>query len=139
MRILNIHFLHECIKFGIRLGEIKYVIVFLYIDYQTNLLKNMKHLQITSSSTWMQLQKHNLVLIVLLSDLNAKLSKWYENDSTSYEGTKIYSFTFKFGMQQPIHEPTYTLPASSSCIDLIFVSQPNLVAEQESIRLCINS
>ena len=67
--------------------------------------------------------------IVLLGDLNAKLSKWYGNDSTSYEGTKIDGITSQFGMQQLINEPTHILPASSSCVDLIFVSQPNLVME----------
>ena len=89
----------------------------------------MKHLQITSSSAWILFPKNKLFLIVLLSDLNAKLSKWYENDSTFYESTKIDGITSQFGMQQLINEPTHILPASSSCIDLIFVSQPNLVME----------
>ena len=49
--------------------------------------------------------------------------------STSYEGTKINGITSQFGMQQLINEPTHILRASSSCNDLIFVSQPNLVME----------
>ena len=35
-------------------------------------------------------------LIVRLGDLNIKLGKWYKNDSTSYEVTKIYSITLQF-------------------------------------------
>ena len=35
-------------------------------------------------------------LIVRLGDLNVKLGKWYKNDSTSYEVTKIYSITLQF-------------------------------------------
>ena len=31
--------------------------------------------------------KNNSFLIVLCDDLNAKLSKWYEHDSTFYEST----------------------------------------------------
>ena len=31
--------------------------------------------------------KNNPFLIVLCDDLNAKLSKWYEHDSTFYEST----------------------------------------------------
>ena len=50
LRILDIHFLHECIKFEIRIGD-KYSTLFLYIDQQTNLLKNLKHLQKSSSLT----------------------------------------------------------------------------------------
>ena len=42
--------------------------------------------------------KNNPFLIVLLGDLHAKLSKWYENDSTSYEGTKIDGISSQFGM-----------------------------------------
>ena len=74
----------------------------------------------------MQLLNAILFLIVLLGDHNAKLRKWYENDSTSYEGTKIEGISSQFGMQQLINEPTHILHALSSCIDLIFVSQPNL-------------
>lgn len=35
------------------------------------------------------ISKNNPFLIVILGDLNVKLSEFYENDSTSYEGTKI--------------------------------------------------
>ena len=41
--------------------------------------------------------KNNPFLIALLGDLNAKLSNWYENDSTCYEGTKIEGITSQFG------------------------------------------
>ena len=37
--------------------------------------------------------------------------------------------TLQFGMQQLINEPTHILPKLSSCIDLNFVSQTNLVME----------
>ena len=103
LRILDIHFLHECINFEMR------------ISYKVCSMQFFA--------------KSSPFSIVLLGDLNAKLSKWYGNDSTSYEGTKIDGITSQFGMQQLINEPTHILPASSSCVDLIFVSQPNLVME----------
>ena len=68
------------------------------------------------------MQKNNPFLIVLLGDLNAKLSKWQKNDSTSYEDTKIDGITSQFGMKQLINEPTHILPGSSSCVNLILVS-----------------
>ena len=63
----------------------------------------------------------NHFLIVLLVDRNAKLSKWYKNDNTSYEDTKTDDLISQFEMQQLINEPTHRLPASSFCINLIFV------------------
>ena len=33
------------------------------------------------------------------------------------------------GLQQLINIPTYILPNSASCIDLIFTSQPNLIID----------
>ena len=46
-----------------------------------------------------------------------------------YEGSKIDGITSTFGLQQIINEPTHIIGDSSSCIDLIFTSQPNLVME----------
>ena len=49
--------------------------------------------------------------------------------SPSYEGLKIDNITSQFGLQQLINEPTYLTANFSSCIELIFTSQPNLVME----------
>ena len=38
-------------------------------------------------------------------------------------------------MQQLINEPTHILRASSSCIDLIFVSQPNVDEMESGVHL----
>ena len=34
-----------------------------------------------------------------------------------------------YGLQQLISDPTYLLPNLSSCIDLIFTDQPNLIVD----------
>ena len=47
----------------------------------------------------------------------------------TYECSKIDAVTSQFGLQQLINEPTHLVANSSSCIDLIFTSQPNLVME----------
>ena len=44
-------------------------------------------------------------------------------------GSKIDGVTSKFGLHQIIKEPTHFIGDSSSCIDLIFTIQPNLVTE----------
>ena len=66
----------------------------------------------------------NSFLIVAFGDFN-----WYKNDINSYEDLKTDTITSQFGLQQLINEPTHLTANSSSCIDLIFTSQPNLVME----------
>ena len=72
---------------------------------------------------------HNTFLTVVLGDFNAKSNLWFKGDKTTYEGSKIDGITSTFGLQQIINEPTHIIGDSSSCIDLIFTSQPNLVME----------
>ena len=67
--------------------------------------------------------------------INAKLSNWYKRDTTTYEGSKIDAITSQFGLKQLIQEPTHILTDSSSCIDVIFTSQPNLVTESGVMNL----
>ena len=45
----------------------------------------------------------------------------------TYDGKKLESLTSQCGFKQVISDPTHILESSSSCIDLIFTSQPNLV------------
>ena len=71
----------------------------------------------------------NSYLMVALGDFNAKSNSWYRNDSTDTEGSKIDIVTSTFGFHQIIKEATHILNNSSSCIDLIFTSQLNLVTE----------
>ena len=46
------------------------------------------------------------------------------------EGTQVDSLTTSYGLSQITSDPTHILPNSSSCIDLIFKNQPNLVTER---------
>ena len=58
--------------------------------------------------------------------LNGKL---YFLWSTSCEGDANENLTFQFGMQHVIKEPTHILDTSSSFIDLILTSEPNLITD----------
>ena len=73
------------------------------------------------------LAQKNPFLLTAIGDFNAKSSNWYNKDKTSFEGNTIENLTSQFGLHQIINEPTHILPNSSSCIDLIFTSQPNMV------------
>ena len=63
---------------------------------------------------------------VILGDFNASSNNWWQGDSQSIGGSRIDYLT-TYGFQQSIPEPTPILKNSSSCIDLIFTDQPNLV------------
>ena len=58
-----------------------------------------------------------------------RLNNWYNKDITSDEGRKIEAVTSQNSLHQEINEPTHILNNSSSCIDLIFNSQRNLLIE----------
>ena len=73
--------------------------------------------------------QRNPFLVVAIGDFNAKSSNWFCHDKTNFEGDAIENLTSQFGLHQVIKEPTHILDTSSSCIDLIFTSQPNLITE----------
>ena len=68
------------------------------------------------------LSQKNPFLVVAIGDFNVKSKSWY---ITIWTTANISLF----GLQQIIKEPTHILDNSSSCIDLIFTSQPNLTIE----------
>ena len=71
----------------------------------------------------------NSCAMVVLGDFNAKLKSWYTSDNTNFEGSKIYFLTSSFSFHQIMNKPTHILNNSSSCIDLIFATQTDLVME----------
>ena len=73
--------------------------------------------------------QNNPLLVLLLGDFEAKSSNCCKNDITATEGKAIENISSQFGLHQMINEPTHILESSSSCIDLIFTSQPNLITE----------
>ena len=58
---------------------------------------------------------------------NARSPEWWKNDHTAAEGPQVESLTSSYVLIQVISQPTPILLTSTSCIDLIFTNQPNLV------------
>ena len=71
----------------------------------------------------------NPFLTLAIDDFNAKSKNWCSQDSSNFEGITIENVTSQFGLSQIIKEATHILESSSSCIDLIFTTLPNLVVE----------
>ena len=76
-----------------------------------------------------KIHENNPFMTIVLGDFNAKSNNWCKSDITSLEGSKVDTIANSYGLNQLIQEPTHILNSSSSCIDLIFTSQPNLVME----------
>ena len=68
----------------------------------------------------------------IIGDFNAKSCSWYSHNKINFKGSTIESTTSQFGLHQLINEPTHLLQNSSSYIDLIFTSQPNIVVELDT-------
>ena len=128
IRIISVNYLSECINFEITIGNKICNIITLYrspsqnqddfLAFKGNLGMNLE-----------TLAQRNPFLTVVIGDFNAKSKNWCNQDSTNFEGVTIENLTSQFGLSQIINEATHILEASSSCIDLIFTTQPNLVVE----------
>ena len=72
---------------------------------------------------------NNPLFVLITGDFNVRSSNWWKNDLSMSEVTQVDSLTTSYSLSQVISDPTHILPNSSSCIDLIFTNQPNLVTE----------
>ena len=125
--MLDLKYLQKCINLGLIIGDNLWCFIIIYRspsqtqDDFENFMKNVE----------LNLDKINLknLLTAALGDFNAKSQTWFKNDKTSYEGSKLDILTCSHGLYQLINELTHLLESSSSCIDLIFTSQPKLVME----------
>ena len=104
---------------------VSYAILFLYIVRLANrqmFSKNLQNFELNLD----KIANKNPYLIVILGDYNGN---WYKQDTTTCEGSKIDAITSHFGLKQLIQKPIHILNDSSSCIDLLFTSQPNVAME----------
>ena len=60
-----------------------------------------------------------------IRDINAKSSNWFCHDKTNFKGDA--NLTSQLELHPVIKEPSHILDTCSSCIDLIFTSQANLI------------
>ena len=128
VQILNISMLDECINLEIRTDDKLCNLICLYRSPSQTTKKFevfVKHLELTLELIF----TNNLYLTVVIGDFNVKSHNWYKDDKTIASGTKLEIMASRYGPTQIINEPTHTLEDVSSCVDLIFTSQPNLVLD----------
>ena len=66
---------------------------------------------------------------IITGDFNARSKNWWSQDIANSKGSIIDTLTPTSGYHQLISLPTHMTNTSSSCIDLIFTSNPNLITE----------
>ena len=71
----------------------------------------------------------NPLFVLITGNFNGRSTDWWKNDLSPSEGTQVDLLTTSYGLSQIFSNPTHILSNSSSCIDLIFTNQPNLVTE----------
>ena len=126
LKVLDIQLLQECINFEIKIADKTCNFISLYrspSQSKDEFESFADNLELNLDSVALR----NPYLIVVLGDFNAQTKGWYSLGKTTYEGTRIDGITSQF--KQLIHEPTHIIGERSSCIDLIFASQSNLVVE----------
>ena len=67
--------------------------------------------------------------ILMIGNLMPSQVIWSSNETTIAEGAQLDYLTSLYGMKQVITEPTHILENSSSCTELIFSYQPNLIMD----------
>ena len=128
VRVVPSHNLSECLILEVNLKNKKGYLVSLYCSPNQDpddfdlFLTNLENLLADITS------RHPHFML-LLGDFNAKSKTWFIDDQLSSEGTQLESLTSLYRMKQRIAEPTHVLENSSSCIDLIFTNQPNLIMD----------
>ena len=119
---------NECIVCEVSIQNSKDYIGVIYrspnqniVEFENFLSNFEKLLNYTTSS--------NGLFTLILGDFNARSSVWWTKVKTTTEGTQLESLTTVHGLYQLISQPTHLLPQSSTCIDLIFTDQPNLIVD----------
>ena len=128
LRIISVNYLSECINFEIMILNKICNFITLYrspSQNQDDFQAFIDNLEINLET----LEQRNPFLMVVLGDFNAKSKHLCSQDSTNFEGIIIDNVTSQFGLIQIIMEATHILESYSSCIDLIFTTQPDLVVE----------
>ena len=128
LKVLSTNFLQECINFEVCIG--KKICRFIHFyrtpsQSQDEFHDFLTNLEVNLDDSF----NSNPFLITAIGDFNAKSKNWPEGDRSAIEGSKIEFLISQFGLSQIIKEPTHILENSSSCIDLIFTTQPNMVLE----------
>ena len=128
LKVLNISYLKECLNFEFKIGDESCNFVALC----RSLSQSQDDFETFSDNFEMTLEtlaQKRSFLTRIIGDYNAKSCNWYSYGKTSFDSSTIESITSQFGLHQLINDSAHLLENSSSCIELIFTLQPNIVVK----------
>ena len=128
IQILSISMLHECINLEIRINDKLCNLICLYRSPSQNMKEFMTFVKNLELNLELIFTK-NPYLTVVIGGFNVKSHNWYKGNKITAGGTRIEIMTSHYGLTQIINKPTHILEDSSSCTDLIFTSQVNMVLD----------
>ena len=67
--------------------------------------------------------------LIVIEDFNARCRNWWAGDVNSNAGKELDFLTSTAGYTQLINKPTHLFSGESSCINLIFCNNPEIVSE----------
>ena len=129
LKVISTPYLNESLLCEVTIGSKKCIIGPVYRSPSQNsdefesFLSNFKFLL-------QDIYNRNPYLTLLPGDYDARNTKWWHHDITTTEGIQLETTTTIYGLQKLINEPTHIHKNSSSCIDLIFTNQPNLIVNR---------
>ena len=126
LKLISTPYLNESLLCEVTIGSKKCIIGTVYRSPSQNSDEFESFLSNFEFSL-QDISNRNPYLTLLLGDYNARNTKWWHHDITTTEGIQLETTTTIYGLQQLIDKPTHILKNSSSCIDLIFTNQPNLI------------
>ena len=113
----------ECIISEITIGRKKVFFVVVYRSPSQN--AESFHSFLDKLETTIQTKKKPHC-IILTGDFNCRSDNWWVDDEVTTEGAKLSEVIDSYCLNQLIDEPTYVLPNSLSCINLIIADQLNI-------------
>ena len=120
--------LPECIAYEIQLNRKKYFFVVAYRSPSQNQTE-FDNFTINFELMLSKMHAENPFCVIVTGDFNCRSTQKWENDIENNEGKLFEPLTSDRGLHQFISEPTHLIGVAKSCIDLIFIGQPNLVIE----------
>ena len=75
------------------------------------------------------ISNRNPFVSITINHFNIRSKNWCSSYKTTCEGKKLESSTPQCEFKREVRDPTNILDIGSSCLDLIFILQPNLVME----------
>ena len=123
---IKITFLFECICCDLKIGD-KYVDFCSFIYFLIKIKTNLNLVFLAQNNPFM------IIIVGEVKKWRKKFEKsWYFNGIRSVKRSNVDFLTSTFGLHQITNESIHVMKTLTSCVDLTFTTQRNLVVESSA-------